>query len=110
MNQKIEKSGWRAALDRASKSLSGKRAEIEIAALNLGDHIAAEWLPIIGLTYDSRDDIIEVALDGLDHIISQPHELYFQLEGGQVAAVEIIDMKGVQHIVKFREPLMLPAP
>ena len=90
--------------------MSGKRAEIEIAALNLGAHIAAEWLPIIGITYDSRDDIIEVALIGLDHIISQPYELYFQLEGGQVAAVEIIDMKGVRHIVKFREPLMLPAP
>jgi hypothetical protein len=110
MNQKIEKNGWRVALDRASKSLTGKRAEIEIASLNLGDQIAAEWLPIIGITYDSRDDIVEVALEGLDHIISQPHELYLQLEGGHVAAIEIIDMKGVLHIVKFREPLMLPAP
>ena len=110
MNQKIEKSGWHPALNKASKSLSGKRAEIEIAALNLGNQVAAEWLPIIGITYDTQDDIIEVALEGLDHMISQPHELYFQLEGAHVAAIEIIDMKGVRHIVKFKEPLMLPAP
>ena len=45
MNQKIDKSGWRAALDTLSKSLSGKQAEIEIAALSLGDQIAAEWVP-----------------------------------------------------------------
>ena len=61
MDQEIDKSGWRVALDRLSKSLSGKRAEIEIAALSLGDQIAAEWLPVIGITYDPKDDIVEVA-------------------------------------------------
>ena len=35
MNQKIEKSEWRVTLDKASKSLSGQRAEVEIAALVL---------------------------------------------------------------------------
>jgi Family of unknown function (DUF5335) len=43
--RKFDKSGWRSALDRLSRSLSGKRAEIEIAALSLGDQIAAEWQP-----------------------------------------------------------------
>ncbi len=49
MNQKIDKSEWRAAPDTLSKSLSGKQAQIEIAALSLGDQIAADWVPIIGL-------------------------------------------------------------
>ncbi len=110
MDQKIDKSGWRAALDRLSQSLSGKRAEIEIAALSLGDQIAAEWQPIIGITYDPKDDIVEVALEGLDHIISRPRELQFQQEGALVSALEIVDADGIRHIVKFREPLMLPAP
>ena len=110
MDQKIDKSGWHVTLDGLSKSLSGKRAEIEIAALSLGDQIAAEWLPVIGIAYDPKDDIVEVALEGLDHIISRPHELHFRLEGGLVSALEIIDADGIRHIVKFREPLMLPAP
>ena len=111
MNQKIDKSGWRAALDTLSKSLSGKQAEIEIAALSLGDQIAAEWVPLIGIAYDSKDDIVEVALEGLDHIISRPRELHFRQQGGAVvSALEIVDADGVRNIVKFREPLMLPAP
>ena len=82
MNQKIEKSEWRVTLDKASKSLSGQRAEVEIAALSLGDQIAAEWLPIIGITYDPGDDIVEVALEGLDHIISRPVSYIFSWQGG----------------------------
>jgi hypothetical protein len=110
MNQKIDRSGWRAALDSLSKSLGGKQAEIEIAALSVGDQIAAEWVPIIGIAYDPKDDIVEVALEGLDHIISRPRELHFQQQGGLVSALEIVDADGVRNIVKFREPLMLPAP
>ena len=110
MNQKIDKSGWRAALDTLSKTLSGKQAEIEIAALSLGDQIAAEWVPLIGIAYDSKDDIVEVAVEGLDHIISRPRELRFRQQGGLVSALEIVDGDGVRNIVKFREPLMLPAP
>jgi hypothetical protein len=110
MTQKIDKNGWRGALDRLSKSLSGKQAEIEIAALNLGDQVAAEWLPVIGIAYDPKDDIVEIALEGLDHIISRPRELHLQLAEGHVSALEIIDADGVRNIVKFKEPLMLPAP
>ena len=39
MDQNINKCGWRVALARLSKSLSGKQAEIEIAALRLGGQI-----------------------------------------------------------------------
>lgn len=110
MTQKIDKNGWRGALDRLSRSLSGKQAEIEIAALNLGDQIAAEWLPVIGVAYDPKDDIVEIILEGLDHIISRPRELHFQQQGALVSALQIVDADGVRNIVKFREPLMLPAP
>ena len=65
MDQNIDKSGWRAALNTLSKSLSGKQAEIE-PALSLGDQIAVEWVPIIGIAYELKDDIVEVALEGLN--------------------------------------------
>ncbi len=110
MKQKIDENEWRVTLDNASKSLSGQRAEVEIASLSLGDQIAAEWLPVLGITYDSADDIVEVALEGVDHIISRPRELHLQLSEGHVAAIEIIDGDGTQHIVKFKEPLMLAGP
>ncbi len=74
--RRLEKDEWQAYLDRISKRLAGMRAEIEVAALNLGDQIAAEWVPIFGIVYDSKDDVLEIALDGLDHLISKPKEIY----------------------------------
>ena len=60
----IPKTEWRSFFDRLSKVLLGKRAEIEVATLDLGDQIVVEWVPMIGITYDSRDDLLDIALDG----------------------------------------------
>jgi hypothetical protein len=72
MAKKLEKSQWRVYFDRMSKTLVGKRAEIEVASLKLGDQIEAEWLPLLGISYDPKNDIIEIALEGVDHLIHKP--------------------------------------
>ena len=48
--QKIEKGNWRAFFDWLSQGLLGARAEIEVASLDLGDQIEAEWLTLLGIT------------------------------------------------------------
>ena len=60
--RKLGKAEWQRYFDRISKAVIGKRAEIEIASLALGDQIEAEWLPLIGIAYDRKDDILEIAL------------------------------------------------
>jgi Family of unknown function (DUF5335) len=52
--QKIDRAEWRSFFDAMSKALVGMRAEIEVASLALGDQIEAEWLPLLGITYDSK--------------------------------------------------------
>ena len=108
--RKLEKREWRPYLDRVSKGLVGKRAEIEVASLALGDQILAEWLTLFGITYDPKDDIVEIALDGVDHLITKPQEVYVDEGPLGVSSVEIIDAAGVRQIIKLRDPLMLPAP
>ena len=108
--RRLEKDEWQADLDRISKRLAGMRAEIEVAALNLGDQIAAEWVPMFGIVYDSKDDVLEIALDGLDHLISKPKEIYVDESQAELASFEVVDADDVRHIVQLREPLMLPAP
>jgi uncharacterized protein DUF5335 len=49
-----------------------------------------------------------VALDGVDHIIRHPREVYFDEELGQLASLEIIDAEGNHQIIKLKDPLMLP--
>jgi Family of unknown function (DUF5335) len=109
MARKLEKQQWQKFFDRVSKALTGKRAEIEIGSLALGDQIAAEWLPLIGLTYDPKSDQIEVALENLDHLISRPREVYFEENLGQLLSLAIIDSEGAKQIIRLKDPLMLPA-
>ena len=107
--QKIDKSEWCGFFDWLSKGLIGARAEIEVASLDIGDQIKAEWLPLLGITYDHKDDIIEVALEGLDHLIEHPREVWVDPNAGEPISFDVIDGQGVSQIIKLREPLMLPS-
>ena len=107
----IDRSRWAPFLDTVTNSLIGKRAEIEVVSLDLGDQIQAEWTPLIGITYDRKNDLIEIALDELDHMVRSPRQLFVDYAVGDiVAAIEIVDGEGNRQIVKFRDPLALPAP
>jgi hypothetical protein len=105
---KLEKPAWHPYFDNVSKILDGKEAEVEIASLNIGDQIEAEWLPLLGLVYDPKSDIVEVLMEGLDHLIHKPSEIYIDHDAVRLVSVEVIDGDGVRQIIKLRDPLMLP--
>ena len=75
-----------------------------------GDQIEAEWLTLFGIVYEPRKDTIEVALDGLDHLIRRPREIVADEQVFELANVTIKDGDGVLHILRLRDPLMLPPP
>lgn len=108
--QKIDKSEWRSFFDWLSQGLVGARTEIEVASLELGDQIEAEWLPLLGIAYDHKGDILEVALGGVDHLIHRPQLVWADLNVGEMVSLEVIDDRGVSQIIKLRQPLMLPSP
>jgi hypothetical protein len=105
----IPKAEWRPFFDRMSKGLLGKLTEIEVASLDLGDQIEAEWLPMIGITYDSADDLLDVALDSIDHLIRHPREIVVEEAPEGLVSVAIVDGDGARHVVRLKEPLMLGA-
>jgi hypothetical protein len=107
--RKLDKMQWGSFFDGLSKVLEGKQAEIEVASLALGSQVQAEWLPLLGITYDPNDDLVEMALGGLDHMIRKPREIYVENGAGVLASVEIVDANGVKQIVKLRDQLLLPA-
>jgi hypothetical protein len=109
MAKQLEKSQWRVYFDRMSKALVGKRAEIEVASLKLGDQIEAEWLPLLGISYDPKDDIIEIALEGVDHLIPKPREVYVEENGLGLSSLEVIDAEGTHQIIVPKDSMMLPA-
>ena len=104
----VPQSDWRSYFDRMSKQLLGKRAEIEVASLDLGDQIVAEWVPLLGITYDSGDDLLDVALDRSNHLIRHPKEIVAEETPAGLASVAVIDQEGARQVVRLKEPLMLP--
>ena len=96
--RKLDKENWHAFFDFISKLLKGKQVEIEVTSLALGDQVQAEWLPLLGLVYDPKDDLVEVALDGVDHMIGKPREIYLDDELGGLMSIEIIDAEGTKQI------------
>ena len=108
--RKLDKKEWRTFLDGVATMLEGKQAEIEVASLALGDQVQAAWLPLIGISYDPNDDIVEVALEGLDHLISKPREIYVEDGDEGIVALEIVDGDDEHQIVRLRDPIALPAP
>ena len=107
---RIEKSSWRPYFDNMSRLLDGKRAEIEVDALALGSQIEAQWLPLLGITYDPRSDVVEIVLEGLDHLIHKPRDVFVDQTAVELNSMEVIDEDEQHHIVRLRDPLMLPAP
>jgi hypothetical protein len=108
--KKLETAEWKAYFDRISKALGGRLAEIEVASLSLGHQVEANWLPLIGIAYDPKDDILEIALQELDHMIAKPREIAVDEAPNGLTSVEITDSDGIRQIVKLKSPLMLPAP
>ncbi|HEY4264804.1 MAG TPA: DUF5335 family protein [Micropepsaceae bacterium] len=108
MAQALDKSQWAHYCDRLSDVLESSNAEIEVASLDLGNQIEAEWLPFHGITYDDKDDIIDIELEGLDHIINHPQALRIDEDFAGLTTLEIKDGDGIQHVVRLKEALALP--
>ncbi len=108
--RELSRDEWRGYFDHVSRHLEGRLAEVEVASLELGDQIEAEWVPIHGIVYDHKDDLFEIALEGLDHLIRTPVRVRVEEGARGLVAVEIEDAEGRRRIVRLREPLALPSP
>lgn len=104
----VPKAEWKHFFEGMSHALIGRRAEIEVASLDLGDQIVAEWVPLLGITYDSKDDLLDVALDQANHLIRHPRDILVERDAAGLTSVAVIDEAGARQIVRLKDPLMLP--
>jgi uncharacterized protein DUF5335 len=103
----LARAEWRSYCDRVSKQIAGRRVELDVASLDLGDHVEARWLPLLGIVFDSRSDVLEIALDGVGHSIVSPREVVLEETERGLVAIEIVAAGDTVEILRFREPLRL---
>ncbi|MGO9816968.1 MAG: DUF5335 domain-containing protein [Acidocella sp.] len=106
----MDRTRWGPYFNGLSRKLSGEEAQVRVAALNLGSQVEAEWLPLKGVTFDHKDNILVVSFEGLEHIIHQPKSIHVDITSGTLTSLEVVDADNVKCVVQLRQPLALPAP
>ena len=87
----LARSQWQAYFDRVSKALGATRVHIEVTGLGLGDQVEADWIPLFGLSYDPKSDLLAVVAEGVDHLIRHPQQIHVDHELDWLHSVEAVD-------------------
>jgi hypothetical protein len=106
----LVKSRWKDYFDRVSKVLGAKLVELEVASLGLGDQVEVDWVPLIGVTYDPKNDVLAVVVEGIEHNIQHPQQIHVEQDVETLHSIEVEDASGEHHILLLKDPLRLPSP
>ena len=106
----IHRSEWQAFFNRLSDTLTGKWAEVEVSSLDLGDQIVAEWVPMYGITFEPKDDLLDVAFDRFNHFIRHPQDIVVEEDGSSILSIAVVDREGEKQVVRLKQPLAVSQP
>jgi hypothetical protein len=106
--QKLDRSKWIDVCAAISLGLQGKRAEIEVVSATDGLLTEALRQPVLGIVYDADNDALKIMLDGVDHFVFSPREMYLDFARGSVQSLGIVDRENAWQIVMLHDPVMLP--
>ena len=87
-----------------TKSDTGRidHAEIRVLSLEDGAQLQTHWVPLQGLTYDPKGDLLEVIMTGLDHLVGHPEAIYVDEEAGHLDRLEVVRRDGTKEIIELR--------
>ncbi len=110
----LDKSAWEEYFNRFSKALGACLTEVEVAGLDIGDQIEAEWIVLSGISYDPKDDIVAVDMvskddENFEHLIHKPVEVVIQEDTEGVKSITVVDADNHKQIIHLKKPLALPA-
>ena len=105
--KKLNKDEWSKYFDTISKTIGSKNVEIRVTGLAFGNQIEALSLPLNGLTYDAKNDLLQVSTDTVDHLIRHPKNIHADYGIDGLHSIEVIDSDNNHQIIKFTEVINL---
>ena len=108
--RRLERAEWAEFCARASRNYLGKAVEVEVLSAAIGCQVEVHGLPLIGLSYDSKNDLIELFVGELSHFIRTPRRFYVDEDPLGVICFHVIDVDDTRRVITLHEPAMLPAP
>ena len=80
---------------------STNRVNVEVLSEDLGDQVEANGTPVFGITYDPKGKTLEFELEGGDHRILDPREVWVEEElDGFVRVIEVVRQDGRREVAK----------
>jgi hypothetical protein len=107
VTKQLPRAQWREYFDNFTKAfledLNPEDAVVEIVDPKLGDQFESDYARVIGVTYDPKDNVFEIALDGVDHLIYHPKEIWVEEEdNGFVRTIEVVREGGTKEIIRLQ--------
>jgi hypothetical protein len=104
--KQIPRKDWKSYFDRFTKNhLRDDRPEaatIELLSPALGDQVASA-ARLLGITFDSKSNALEILLENVDHLVFEPKEIWVMEEkDGFLAGMEVLRRDGTKEIMTVR--------
>lgn len=78
-------------------------AEIRVFSMEDGAQPETSWLPLAGITYDRKDDLLEILVENMDHLILHPTEIFVEeTEEGVLTSLQVVRRDGLKEIIEVR--------
>jgi hypothetical protein len=89
---------------------STNRVDVEVLSMDWGDQFEAEGAHVFGITYDPKENALEFELEGGDHRIEKPKEVWTAEEiDGFVKAIEVVREDGTKEVARVNRLGVAPA-
>jgi hypothetical protein len=89
---------------------STNAVDVEILSPESGDQFAAEGAHLYGITYDPKDNSLEFEIEGADHRVMKPKEVWTAEEfDGFVKAIEIVKDDGTREVARVHRLGITPS-
>jgi hypothetical protein len=104
----LERSRWRGYFDDMAQVTRGSQVYVETSAEEFGDQVESRWLPLNGITYDPKDDVLDVITDAVDHMIHHPSAISIDYDTAGIHNLCVTDREGHRQLIRMKEPMPLP--
>ena len=82
---------------------SPEAVDVEVVQPEMGDHVAARGVRLLGITYETVDNSLELELDYGDHRVYNPREVWtIEEPDGFLSAIEVVHRDGVRDVISVK--------
>jgi hypothetical protein len=109
MAREIPRDEWQRYFEDFSRDQPDYLANVEILSAEIGAETEADATHLAAITYDRKDDIVVIGLDGaaddvpeeVEHVIDKPQKITVEDEAEGEIAFEIEDAEGTKTVLRL---------